>query len=89
MTLHTEQGNLERAFWFQKFIVRKQRSQLHFQKHKNGSAFVRAHYLLDLWQNFSENHVKYVEFQQVCLAFVHVVVLQMLVASAGREALIG
>jgi len=28
MTLHTEQGNLELAFWFQKFILRKQRSHI-------------------------------------------------------------
>lgn len=86
MTLHTQQGNLERVFWFQKFIVRK---HLHFERDRNESAYVHAHYLLDLWQNFFENYVIYVEFQRVCLPFVHVVVLQTLVASAGREALIG
>jgi len=35
----------------------------HFERHKNESAYVLAYYLLDLWQNFSENDVKYVEFQ--------------------------
>ena len=34
-----------------------------FERHKNESAYVLAYYLLDLWQNFSENDVKYVEFQ--------------------------
>lgn len=82
--------NLEWACWFQKFIVGIQRSKLCFERHKNESAYVLAHHLLGMWQMFSENCARSVKFHQLCLPFLHVVVLvQTLVASARREAQIG
>jgi hypothetical protein len=38
VTLQTEQGNLERAFWFQQFVVRGIDIKLHFERHKSESA---------------------------------------------------